>query len=224
MELLAPDIVVEVKTLSAGLCAGGLAVGLALWLFGWWSHRFWVVLTITLLAGVYGLYEASAWHVQPLVSAILLALAAGMLALALTRLLAFAAGGFTAVLGLQALVPTLDQPVICFLAGGLLGVVLFRFWIMALTSAAGTLLLGYCALGLAEHLFPWDAVAFSERQVVLLNWLCGVTALVGLVAQFWLTRGAGVRGKSGGKGKGKGIPFAELVRGSWLPRVFGKAA
>ena len=121
MELLAPDIVAEVKTLSVGLCAGGLVVGLALWLFGWWSHRFWVVLTITLLAGVYGLYEAPAWRVQPLLSAILLALAAGMLALALTRLLAFAAGGFTAVLGLQALVPTLDQPLICFLAGGLLG-------------------------------------------------------------------------------------------------------
>src|SRR5947209_18732987 len=108
MELLAPDIVAEVKLLSAGLCAAGLAIGLALWLFGWWSHRFWVVLTITLLAGIYGLYEAPTWRVQPLLSAILLALAAGMLALALTRLLAFAAGGFAVVLSLQALVPTLD--------------------------------------------------------------------------------------------------------------------
>src|SRR4051794_17528551 len=112
MELLAPDIVAEVKTLSVGLCAGGLAGGLGLWLLGWWSHRFWVVLALTSLAGVYGLYEAPAWRVQPLLTAVLCALAAGLLGLALVRLAAFAAGGFAAVLALQALVPTLDQPLI----------------------------------------------------------------------------------------------------------------
>src|SRR5262245_40861992 len=83
MEVVAPDIVAEVNTLSIGLCAAGLVVGLALWLFGWWSHRFWVVLTITLLAGVYGLYEAPTWRVQPLLTAVLLALAAGLVGLAL---------------------------------------------------------------------------------------------------------------------------------------------
>src|SRR2546423_5049807 len=133
MQLIATDILADMCGLSLVPLCTGLAIGLALWLFGWWSHRFWVVLTITLLAGVYGLYEAPAWRVQPVLTAILLALAAGMLALALTRLLAFAAGGIAAVLALQALVPTLDQPLICFLAGGLLGVALFRFWIMALT-------------------------------------------------------------------------------------------
>jgi hypothetical protein len=188
MELVAPDIVGDVKMLSAGLCGAGLAVGLALWLLGWWSHRFWVVLTITLLAGVYGLYEAPAWRVQPLLTAVLLALAAGLLGLALMRLLAFAAAGVAAVLGLQALVPTLDQPLICFLAGGLLGVLLFRFWVMALTSAAGTLLMAYAALGLAQHLCRLDAVAFSEQHGVLLNWLCGVTAVLGLATQFVLAR------------------------------------
>ncbi len=214
MEVLAPDIVAEVKTLSVGLCAGGLAVGLALWLLGWWSHRFWVVLTITALAGVYGLYEAPAWRVQPLLTGVLLALAAGMLALALVRLLAFAAGGVAAVLALQALVPTLDQPLICFLAGGLLGMALFRFWIMALTSAGGTLLIGYSGLGLAEHLLHCDAVAFSEKHVVLLNWLCGAAALLGLAAQCFLTR-RGKKPVSSGKGR-KGILTAELVKPSWL--------
>src|SRR5262245_15106530 len=188
MELVAPGIVAEVKTLSVGLCAAGLGIGLALWLLGWWSHRFWVVLTITLLAGVYGLYEAPAWRVQPLLTAVLLALAAGLLGLALMRLLAFAAGGVAAVLGVQALVPTLDQPLICFLAGGLLGVLLFRFWIMALTSGGGTLVMAYSIMGLAERLFRCDAVAFSEKHVVLLNWVCGIAAVVGLVAQFYLTR------------------------------------
>ena len=79
-------------------------------------------------------------------------------------------------------------------------------------------------LGLVEHLLRWDVVSFSEKQVVLHNWLCGAAALAGLVAQFWLTRGGGKKEKSTGKGKGKGLPFAELVRGSWLPRVSRKAA
>src|SRR5436189_225843 len=127
MELVAPDIVAEVKTLSIGLCAAGLAVGLALWLLGWWSHRFWVVLSITLLAG-------------------------------------------------------------------------------------------YAGLGLAESLCHCDAVAFSDRHVVLLNWLCGATALLGLAVQFYLTRGRGKKVTVYGKGK-KGILTAELVGGSWLPRL-----
>ena len=73
------------KALSVGLCATGLVVGLALWLFGWWSHRFWVVLTTTVLAGVFGLYEAAMFRTHPLVAALLLAVAAGLLALALIR-------------------------------------------------------------------------------------------------------------------------------------------
>src|SRR5438132_1640632 len=113
MELLAPEIVAEVRTLSAGLGAGGLAIGLAL---------------------------------------------------------------------------------------GLLGVLLFRFWIMALTSAGGALLMGYARLGLADHFLKCDAVAFSAKHAVLLNWVCGVTALLGLVAQFFLTRRRARKGSPSGKG------------------------
>jgi hypothetical protein len=113
-------------------------------------------------------------------------------------------------------VPTLDQPLVCFLAGGLLGVALFRFWITALTSAGGTLLIGYSALGLAERLLRCDAVAFSEKHVVLLNWLCGAVALLGLAAQLFLTRRRNKKTVVQVKGK-KGILTAELVKTSWLP-------
>src|SRR5208283_3416908 len=108
----------------------GVIVGLALWTLGWRNHRFWVVLVTTVGAGTYGLSEGPALHAHPLVAAVLLAVAAGMLALSLVRLVAFAAGGFCGLVVAQALAPTWDQPLIAFLGGGFLGHLLFRIWMM----------------------------------------------------------------------------------------------
>src|SRR5947209_20520712 len=94
MQLIAPEILAsDLSGLSLGLAAAGLLLGLALWLFGWRWHRFWVVLGVTLLGGVLGLHAAPALRTQPLAAGVLLALGAGALALSLMRLLALAAGG-----------------------------------------------------------------------------------------------------------------------------------
>src|SRR5207237_9828162 len=85
MQLVAPDILSDACGLSIGLVIAGVVLGLALWLFGWSCHRFWIVLITTVLAGVYGLYDAAAFRAQPLVAALLLALVGGLLALALVR-------------------------------------------------------------------------------------------------------------------------------------------
>ena len=50
MQLIEPDILAEASGLSVGISACGLLLGLAVWLTGWRRHRFWVVLTITLVA------------------------------------------------------------------------------------------------------------------------------------------------------------------------------
>jgi len=64
--------------------------------------------------------------VQPLLAGLLLAVAAGLLALALVRVIAFAAGGIAAVYGVRLLPPApWQEPLICFLGGGLLGLLLF---------------------------------------------------------------------------------------------------
>src|SRR5262249_35442965 len=84
-------------------------------------------------------------------------------------------------------------PLLCFLAGGLVGLLLFRLWTMALTTCAGTLLMAYAGLPLAGQLGKWDVVTWAEQQGVLLNWLCGVVAVLGLVVQFWLERRRGRR-------------------------------
>ncbi|HYT87335.1 MAG TPA: hypothetical protein VEL76_01320 [Gemmataceae bacterium] len=189
MHLIAPEILAEdLSGLSIGLSAVGLLLGLALWLFGWRWYRFWVVLGITVLGGVYGLSEAAVFRAQPLVAGVLLALAAGVLALSLARVAAFAAGGCAAMLAVQALVPSWDQPLLSFVTGGLLGVLLFRVWVMALTSLLGVLLMTYMSLCLAEHLAKMNAGEFAAKRPVLLNWICGGTTALGFLLQALLTR------------------------------------
>ncbi len=188
MEIISPEILADVRGLSVGLCLTGLVLGLALWLLGWRRYRFWVVLAITCLGGAYGLCEAPLLRATPAVAGTLLALSAGVLALSLARVFAFAIAGCTALVTVQSLVPSWDQPLVSFTTGGLLGVLLFRLWVMAVTSVSGTLLVVYSGLCLAERLAKLDAVGFAEKHVKLLNWLCGGAAVLGLLAQLLLNR------------------------------------
>lgn len=188
MQLIAPDILADARGMAAAIYGLGLVLGLALWLFGWWGHRFWIVLFTTVIAGIYGLSSARASGMQPFAAGLLLALAAGMMALALCRIFAFAAGGFAAWLLVRSVMPGWDEPLLCFLAGGLIGLFLFRLWTMALTSLAGTLIMVYSGLCLFDQLGKLDALAWSERRGLLLNWICGGIALVGWVSQLLLDR------------------------------------
>jgi hypothetical protein len=199
--MFAPDLLTDARGLSVPLCSAGLVIGAALWLLGWRSHRFWVVLITTVLGGLYGLAEGATFRAQPLVAAVLLAIAAGVLALALVRLVAFAAGGFAFLAAAQSLGPSADQALTFFLAGGLMGLLLFRLWVMALTSLGGTLLMGYSGLCLADSLAKIDAAAWATRNASALNWGCGVAALVGVALQLILNRKKADSGAKGKKGK-----------------------
>jgi hypothetical protein len=193
MQLVSPSVLAEACGFSVLACAICFAVGLLLWVFGWRGHRFWIVLITTIVAGVWGLYSARALGTQPILAGVLLAVAAGALALALVRVVAFAAAGLAAWILLRALAPNVDDPLVAVLVGGLIGLVLFRIWTMALTSFAGTLLMGYSGLCLTHHFGKLDAVAFSQQHTTLLNSACGGLALIGLVAQFLLERWRGNR-------------------------------
>ncbi len=195
MSLVLPEILVELRALSPGLLVAGVAVALVLWLGGWWSYRFWVVLGTTVAAGVLGLYEAPALRMQPVLASVLLAVAAGMLALSLARLFAFAAGGVTCLVLVHLLIPSAHAPVICFLAGGLLATLLYRLWLILLTSFAGSLLLLHCGLALATQAGGVDLVAWCRSQAVLLNWVCGIATALGWVVQFFWTRRRSARPK-----------------------------
>jgi MFS family permease len=188
VHLISPDILTEARALSFGLLAAGLIVGLLLWLLGWWGHRFWIVLIATVGAGIFGLNAGPNYGLQPVVAGLLLAISAGVLALTLVRLFAYAAGGFAAWMLVHALAPLWDQPLLCFLAGGLVGLVLFRFWTMALTSFVGALFVVYSGLCLADRMDKLDSVAWAQDQGMLLNWFCGTLTLVGFVVQIFLER------------------------------------
>ena len=188
MVLVAPDILNEVRQLPWIVLAVGVAVGLLLWLFGGRGHRFWLVLALTVAGGVVGLRFGAAYEVQPLVAGLLLAVTAGALALALLRVLLFLAGGAACVALAHAVAPSLDEPAVCFLVGGLLGVLLYKVWVSALSSLAGTLLIAYSILGILNKAHLFDAVAWADQQTPLLTWACGALAVLGLLAQVLLER------------------------------------
>lgn len=188
MGLIANDILADLCGLSLGLLIAVIPVGLMLWLFGWWSHRFWIVLATTVLAGVFGLLEATTWRAQPIVVAVLLAIAAGILALAIVRVITFAAGGLAGIYLVGLAFPAWQQPVICFLVSGLLCLLLFRWFFMLLTSFLGAILLAYGTLALLHYQNLLDAPVWSHENMTLLSVGCGVATLVGFLFQFYCER------------------------------------
>jgi len=221
MEMVLPDILGDLRQLSAIFSVAGLLIGLVLWLAGWWTHRFWVVLSLTVLGGIWGLNHAADLRAAPLFAAIGVGLATGLLALTVIRLGAFFAGGVAALVLVQAWSPSWDQPLVSFLAGGLAGWFLFRYWTMALTSLAGVLLMVHCGLALVDKIGKLDAVAWTETRATLLNIVCLVLTAGGFLVQIaaeWLRkRYAGAGGeqkkekKDGKKAKSNPVVLADGV-------------
>src|SRR5262249_35214264 len=69
-----------------------------------------------------------------------------------------------------------------------LGLLLVRYLTMLLSSLAGTLLMAYSGLCLAEQLSHFDAVSWSQQRLVLLDWACVGVTLLGFVLQILLER------------------------------------
>src|SRR5438067_1806547 len=153
MHLLAPDILDVAKDLPVVVTGSVFAVAVLLWLTGWAWHRFWIVLLTTVAAGIGGLNIGPTYGMKPLVAGLLLAIAGGQLALALVRVVIFAAAGASTAAAVHAFAPAnWDIPLGWFLAGGLVGLLLFRLWTMLLTSAAGAVLMGYALLCVLDRL------------------------------------------------------------------------
>ncbi len=192
MDILSPEFIADLLTEGRGLTpfipGAGLAVGFLLWLMGSRGHRFWLSMAVTVGAGLAGLQAAPSLGVQPLVAGLLLAVCAGALALALVRLVVFAIVGVASLAVAQAVTPGWNEPVIFFLAGGLIGVVFFRVWIMALTSLAGAILIIFCGLCLAGNLGRVDVVTIAKEQGRLLVWGGLGLTLLGVFTQFVLER------------------------------------
>jgi hypothetical protein len=211
MQVVTTDLLTDMCGLSPLLNAVIAAAGLVLCLFGWWSHRFWIVLAATVAAGVLGLSQAAALRTPALPVAVLMSLAAGVLALSLIRVAVFLAAGLSFVLICQQCLPTLNQPVIVFLTGGLVCHVLFRLCLTTLTSLAGAVLLLYPGLALVHKYAGVDVLGLSERTPGMFNWGCLLLAGAGFTFQVYCHRRA-LRRQEGEEESKPG-----LLR---LPRVF----
>lgn len=200
MQLIAPDILAEARGLTGAMAGTVCVLGVALWLCGWRWHRFWVVAGITLGAGLIGLNAGRTNGGQVMAVGILLAVAAGMMALELAKVIAFVAGGIGAWLAVQWILPQAQELWAVFLSGGLLGLLLYRLWTMLLTSLIGTLLAGHAALLLSESLFRFDSSVWAERNIVALNGVVVALVVLGIVAQTAATPAPETEVKTDGHG------------------------
>jgi hypothetical protein len=188
MHLIAPDVLAEARGLSPVLSGLGVLIGALLWFCGWRWHRLWVVIAVTLIGGLLGVQagKSSGGHIVAM--GVLLALAAGLLALELARVFAFVAAGTSVWMAASALFPNGQELWVGFLIGGLLGVLLYRFWTMLLTSFVGVLVSWHCGLCLTETLMAFDAAAFAEQQSLILNGAGMAVTVLGVVTQSWIER------------------------------------
>ena len=187
MQVLDPEFLKMTRELSPGVSGVAILIGLALWLFGAHSHRFWLALLMTVTAGLVGLYLGREFAVQPLVAGLLLALAAGMLALALTRITLFVLGGLCALLIVRIAVPSANE-FLCFVVGGLVGVCFYQLWITALSSLIGAVLAAYGGVSFLDHMGKLDSAAWANQNTPLINWCLIGSTVFGILAQFILDR------------------------------------
>ena len=89
---------------------------------------------------------------------------------------------------MQAMAPAWDEPIAIFLVGGLIGIVLYRFWIATFSSLVGSLLMAYIAFALLDRLQRLDSVAWTQKNGPLLNWGCASLIVMGVLVQFLLER------------------------------------
>jgi len=184
MQLIVPDILTEARGLTTAMSGTLCALGLALWLFGWRWHRFWIVAGITLAAGLLGLNAGrAAGGTQIMALGILIAVAAGMMALELAKVFAFVAGGCGAWLAVQWVFPQAQELWAVFLSGGLFGVLLYRLWTMLLTSLTGVLVAGHAALVLLERPLGLNSVAWVTNNQAALNGAAVGLTVLGILLQ-----------------------------------------
>ena len=175
MQIVDPDLIADMRDLPLAVTAAVTAVGLGLYVTGWATHRFWIGLTATFAAGLAGLRFGLEFGVQPVIAGVVMAIAAGCVALSLARIALFVIYGFVCWYLIKHYAAAFESPLLCFLVGGLFSVLFHRLCVILLSSAVGLLLLLYGGLVLLERLLHFDAVAWlsdtPEKTITLGYWL-----------------------------------------------------
>ena len=188
MHMIAGEIVSAGRGLSPTLAIIGIVLGGLLWLCGWRWHRFWVVITVTVAGGLYGLQSGRDSDSHLIAMGVLVALSAGMMALELARVLAFIGAGTAMWMLAGLLFPQGRELWVAFMLGGLIGILLYRFWTMLLTSFLGIEISWHAFLILADSQNWFDGENYADRYTKVFNGAVIAAAACGIVAQSWLER------------------------------------
>ncbi len=188
MQLIAPEILQEAGEISPPVIIVIGIMGLMLFVFGWRWHRFWIGMSITIAGGLIGLYSGKALGSNILALGILLAIAAGALAMELARILAFLIAGMSLWSIALRIFPGGQELWITFLFGGLIGLWLYRVWMMFLTSFAGLLVTVHCLLVSWHQYLNADTFSIVEEKPSLFNLSIIAAAIVGVFLQSGLER------------------------------------
>jgi hypothetical protein len=193
VQLIAPEIVAEVGRLSRSGVFAGFALGLAIWATGWMRRTFWVSLAVTVGFGLFGLQIGREAGTHPLVTALLLGISAGALAVELGRLIAFVSGGLATAITIQTFVPSFPEPLLAYLAGGLACVVMYKVWMLAVFGFVGSMTLAYTGLVLAAMFLRLDVMTLTKTKAPIVTGAVLVATLLSMVFQsrfevWWQTR------------------------------------
>jgi hypothetical protein len=191
MQVLAPDILADVIELPVATLAALFAVGLGLALTGWVWHRFWLTISVSLISGLVGLRQAAAWGIgQPVLAGALLAAAAGCLALSLARVGLFLGYGLGTWYAMKRFAPAYAVPAICICVGGLFSVLFYRFCVVLLTAALGSVLLCYAGLAVAHQQHWFAPLTWLQEQTLLAQGLWAGLTFMTLMLQLYFWRRA----------------------------------
>jgi len=208
------DIMEEVRQLSPGALWIVVGVATLLLLFGFQLYKFWIVLVSTVAAGFLGLSQGPVWGVHPVVGAVMVGLAGGILSLSLFRLFAFLSGGVTLALVTGLVAPGPAELFVLFVVGGLIALLLERIWMALASSFLGAWLLGFGLLGLLDSGKKIDSIQWIMDNHNLLPVLVVAATLLGAGAQYWLHRWTA----SGPKPYNDlGQPVQGMPQGRYLP-------
>jgi hypothetical protein len=191
MTVLSPELLADVLELPVAALWVLIGIGLGLALTGWKWHRFWLTISVSLISGLIGLRSAQSWGIQqPILAGVLLAAAAGCLALSLARVGLFLAYGLVTWYAMKRLAPPYAIPAICICIGGLFSVLFYRFCVVLLTSAVGSILMAYGGLAYAEHQKWFPVMTWLKDQALPAHAALAGLGVVTLLLQLYFWRKA----------------------------------
>jgi len=181
------EVLQVARGMSVAMLGTLLALGLAIWLFGWKWHRFWITCLALATAVAITWKYGNLWTQTPLAVVItVIALAAAVVAVELARLAIFVLGGVTLYHLTCQYLPEFHDTWLAFPLGGLIAMLLYRLGWLIVTSILGTLIMVHAGLLLLESVATFDSMQWSQDNTLIIHIGICVWTILGIVCQLWM--------------------------------------